>query len=109
MSCFSSHPQRRRRQRKRPQRRLLQRRPLPKPPLARLLPRCTCLKSVVFGLGIYFYATRYDYAGEQEGDLQFSTGDIINILDTSDPSGWWQGEVHGVTGVFPSNFVQMNP
>ena len=33
----------------------------------------------------------YDYAGEAEGDLAFSAGDTINILDTSDPSGWWQG------------------
>jgi len=47
----------------------------------------------------------YDYAGEAEGDLAFSVGDIINVTDPSDPSGWWQGELNGVTGAFPSNFV----
>jgi len=49
----------------------------------------------------------YDYAGEAEGDLAFATGDIIAIHDTSDPGGWWQGELNGVIGVFPSNFVEM--
>eukprot|EP01133_Synstelium_polycarpum_P009114 gene9114-10689_t len=42
----------------------------------------------------------YAYAGENEGDLSFNEGDIINVLDQSDPDGWWQGEVHGVTGGF---------
>jgi len=49
----------------------------------------------------------YDYAGEQDGDLAFSTGDQIQVIDTSDPAGWWHGTVHGKTGVFPSNFVQI--
>jgi len=50
----------------------------------------------------------YDYAGENEGDLAFNEGDTINVLDNSDPSGWWQGEINGNQGFFPSNFVQMN-
>jgi len=49
---------------------------------------------------------QFDYAGEAEGDLRFNAGDIINILDESDPSGWWQGELNGAVGVFPCNFVQ---
>lgn len=53
------------------------------------------------------YATAlYDFPGENEGDLAFYAGDQILILDTSDPSGWWQGELNGATGYFPSNFVQ---
>jgi len=48
----------------------------------------------------------YDYAGEQEGDLAFNEGDIINLIDTSDPDGWWVGELNGVQGNFPSNFVE---
>jgi len=51
----------------------------------------------------------YDYGGEQEGDLSFSAGEQIQILDTSDPDGWWRGQLaSGAVGVFPSNFVQMN-
>jgi len=48
----------------------------------------------------------YEYPGEQEGDLAFHEGDIINLIDNSDPSGWWEGELNGVTGFFPSNFVE---
>jgi len=50
----------------------------------------------------------YDYAGENEGDLSFYAGDVIAILDQSDPSGWWQGEINGISGFFPMNFVQQN-
>ena len=49
----------------------------------------------------------YDYAGETPDDLAFSEGDIIGVLDQTDPSGWWQGQLNGVTGFFPSNFVEM--
>eukprot|EP01090_Pellita_catalonica_P005770 TRINITY_DN159_c0_g1_i4.p1 TRINITY_DN159_c0_g1~~TRINITY_DN159_c0_g1_i4.p1 ORF type:complete len:330 (+),score=77.42 TRINITY_DN159_c0_g1_i4:245-1234(+) len=48
----------------------------------------------------------YDYAGENEGDLAFSAGDVITVLDDSDPSGWWQGDLNGAVGYFPSNFVE---
>ena len=49
----------------------------------------------------------YDYAGENAEDLAFREGDTITVLDQSDPSGWWQGELNGVTGFFPSNFVEL--
>jgi hypothetical protein len=29
----------------------------------------------------------YDYNAENEGDLSFKEGDIINIIDNTDPSG----------------------
>jgi len=48
----------------------------------------------------------YDYEAAQEGDLPFHEGDIINLIDTSDPDGWWVGELNGVQGNFPSNFVE---
>jgi len=52
-------------------------------------------------------AALYDYNAENEGDLSFKEGDIIIIHDQSDPSGWWEGEVNGVRGFFPSNFVSV--
>lgn len=51
---------------------------------------------------------KFDYAAENESDLSFSAGDVINIWDRSDPGGWWQGELNGVDGYFPSNFVELN-
>jgi len=49
----------------------------------------------------------YDYDGQQEGDLNFRVNDIIEITDQSDPDGWWYGECNGLSGVFPSNFVEL--
>lgn len=49
----------------------------------------------------------YDFEGQEDGDLSLCAGDRITILDQSDPSGWWQGECNGVTGTFPSNFVEL--
>lgn len=55
------------------------------------------------------YATAlYDYPGEADGDLAFSAGDSILILDQSDPGGWWCGRLGDVEGYFPSNFVQLD-
>ena len=48
----------------------------------------------------------YDYDAAQEGDLSFREGDVITLIDTSDPSGWWVGELNGAQGNFPSNFVE---
>eukprot|EP01125_Pyxidicula_operculata_P005708 TRINITY_DN1_c0_g1_i1.p1 TRINITY_DN1_c0_g1~~TRINITY_DN1_c0_g1_i1.p1 ORF type:complete len:557 (-),score=237.15 TRINITY_DN1_c0_g1_i1:22-1692(-) len=49
----------------------------------------------------------YDFAKEQETDLEFKAGDQITVLDKTDPSGWWRGrDAYGNEGVFPMNFVQ---
>eukprot|EP01132_Coremiostelium_polycephalum_P002016 gene2016-2483_t len=56
--------------------------------------------------GAYQVEAAYEYVGENEGDLSFREGDIITVLDTSDPDGWYLGELNGVQGYFPSNFVK---
>ncbi|XP_043919490.1 intersectin-2 [Protopterus annectens] len=48
----------------------------------------------------------YDYTAANEDELTFSKGQFINVLSKDDPD-WWQGEVNGVTGLFPSNYVKM--
>jgi len=50
----------------------------------------------------------YDYAGEQDGDLPFYAGDIITIIQEDDGSGWLSGELNGMSGIFPSSYVQRN-
>jgi len=49
----------------------------------------------------------YDYDAENPDDLSFKEGDTLIVLDQSDPSGWWEGELNGKSGFFPSNFVEL--
>lgn len=48
----------------------------------------------------------YNYEGKEPGDLKFSKGDII-ILRRQVDENWYHGEVSGVHGFFPTNFVQI--
>merc|ERR1712100_96434 len=43
----------------------------------------------------------FDYNTDDPNELSFKEGDIITVLQ-KDPSGWWQGELNGKIGVFPS-------
>ncbi|KAI9813483.1 MAG: hypothetical protein M1827_004159 [Pycnora praestabilis] len=44
----------------------------------------------------------YDYEAQAEGDLSFSTGDIIEIIQrTANENEWWTGKVDGRQGQFP--------
>jgi len=49
----------------------------------------------------------YAYEAANEGDLPFAEGDIITVIDQANPDGWWEGELNGARGFFPSNFVQL--
>lgn len=48
----------------------------------------------------------YDYTAANGEEMSFSKGQLINVLDKSNPD-WWKGESNGVTGLFPTNYVQM--
>ncbi|KAI1888728.1 hypothetical protein AGOR_G00171720 [Albula goreensis] len=48
----------------------------------------------------------YNYDGREPGDLKFSKGDII-ILRRQVDENWYHGEMGGVHGFFPTNFVQI--
>lgn len=48
----------------------------------------------------------YDYEAADDDELSFSEGQLINVLDKVDP-GWWEGELNGVTGLFPANYVKI--
>mmetsp|Transcript_8640 Transcript_8640/g.8546 ORF Transcript_8640/g.8546 Transcript_8640/m.8546 type:complete len:463 (+) Transcript_8640:45-1433(+) len=51
----------------------------------------------------------YDYSAQAQGDLTFTAGAVIEILQrTEDSNGWWTGKYNGQTGVFPGNYVQLN-
>uniref|UniRef100_A0A670ID68 Intersectin 2 n=1 Tax=Podarcis muralis TaxID=64176 RepID=A0A670ID68_PODMU len=48
----------------------------------------------------------YDYRANNEDELSFSKGQLINVLNKED-ADWWQGEINGSSGLFPSNYVKM--
>lgn len=46
----------------------------------------------------------YNFTAEEDDELGFSAGDIIEVLDRSDPS-WWKGRLRGRSGLFPANYT----
>ncbi|XP_077391377.1 E3 ubiquitin-protein ligase SH3RF1 [Festucalex cinctus] len=62
--------------------------------LVRSIPQLPCAKAL------------YNYDGKEPGDLKFSKGDVI-ILRRQVDENWYHGEMGGVHGFFPTNFVQV--
>lgn len=59
--------------------------------------------------GTCFEETRavvcYDYQSKGSHELSLQVGDVIgNVVKHDD--GWWQGDLNGHKGYFPSNFVE---
>ena len=51
----------------------------------------------------------YDFEAQADGDLSFSAGDVVEIVQrTGNANEWWTGKVHGRTGQFPGNYVELN-
>jgi hypothetical protein len=50
----------------------------------------------------------HDYEPQQSNTcLSFRAGQVIHVLN-KDPSGWWDGELEGRRGWFPSNYVNVD-
>ncbi|XP_024862393.1 GRB2-related adapter protein 2a isoform X2 [Kryptolebias marmoratus] len=46
----------------------------------------------------------YDFKVEEDDELEFFAGDIIEVVDRSDHS-WWTGRLRGKSGLFPANYT----
>ncbi|KAM4599869.1 intersectin-1 isoform 3-T3 [Fundulus diaphanus] len=67
----------------------------PTPP--KLAPASTALCQVI-GM--------YDYVAQNDDELAFQKGQVINVLNKDD-CDWWKGELNGREGLFPSNYVKL--
>lgn len=47
----------------------------------------------------------YDYKSQEPGDLEFSKGAKIKVVEHLSQD-WWRGDLNGQTGVFPSNYCE---
>eukprot|EP00051_Salpingoeca_urceolata_P011584 m.143926 g.143926 ORF g.143926 m.143926 type:complete len:1354 (-) comp17177_c1_seq1:132-4193(-) len=45
------------------------------------------------------------YECTAEDELSFQTGDVIELLQTPEVGGWWEGSLNGVSGWFPCKHV----
>ncbi|XP_034428868.1 SH3 domain-containing kinase-binding protein 1 isoform X3 [Hippoglossus hippoglossus] len=48
----------------------------------------------------------FSYVPQHEDELELKIGDVIDII-TEVEEGWWEGLLHGKTGMFPSNFTRV--
>ncbi|XP_051899280.1 GRB2-related adaptor protein 2-like [Pristis pectinata] len=68
------------------------------PPVARKASDCPPMQK------IRRVRAMFDFTAEADDELEFKCGDIIEVLDSADPS-WWKGSLWGRVGLFPSNYV----
>uniref|UniRef100_A0A8D2ZG56 Osteoclast-stimulating factor 1 n=1 Tax=Scophthalmus maximus TaxID=52904 RepID=A0A8D2ZG56_SCOMX len=47
----------------------------------------------------------FDYQPQNEDELELKSGDIIDVTEEVE-EGWWNGNLNGKSGLFPSNFVK---
>ncbi|XP_042359484.1 CD2-associated protein isoform X2 [Plectropomus leopardus] len=47
----------------------------------------------------------FDYQPQNEDELELKVGDIVDITEEVE-EGWWNGNLGGKSGLFPSNFVK---
>lgn len=70
----------------------IKRRPVPPPPLA----QASALRRV---------RAIHDFIPEQENELGFKVGDVLDVMNDSSQDGWWEARFKGKTGAIPASYV----
>ncbi|CAJ0961086.1 unnamed protein product, partial [Mesorhabditis belari] len=47
----------------------------------------------------------YDFPAAEDNEMSFNTGDVITVLDDSNPH-WWKARLNGREGLIPAQFVE---
>jgi amphiphysin len=56
---------------------------------------------------VQYVVALYDFVAQADGDLSFSAGDRIEIVErTASAEDWWTGRLDGAQGVFPGAWPQ---
>eukprot|EP00002_Diphylleia_rotans_P006921 TRINITY_DN1636_c0_g1_i9.p1 TRINITY_DN1636_c0_g1~~TRINITY_DN1636_c0_g1_i9.p1 ORF type:complete len:818 (+),score=140.52 TRINITY_DN1636_c0_g1_i9:474-2927(+) len=63
-------------------------------------------KSGGSGMGIMALKAVRDYAAAKQDHISIKKGDIVNVLENSDPT-WWKGEINGKVGLFPAACLEL--
>lgn len=51
---------------------------------------------------VQYVVALYDYTAQADGDLSFTAGDRIEVVEkTASAEDWWTGKLNGMSGVFP--------
>ncbi|XP_069827778.1 SH3 domain-containing protein 21 isoform X4 [Dendropsophus ebraccatus] len=57
-----------------------------------------------------FARVMFDYVPALPDELALKKGDVLAVISKeSEDEGWWRGELHGKSGLFPDNFVILIP
>ena len=48
----------------------------------------------------------YDCAADEDGDLAFSAGDMLELVSEEPGDGWITGRLGTRVGILPSNYVE---
>lgn len=60
------------------------------------------------GVEVSKVVAKWDFEGQNESQLSFKEGDIIEVvLQDVGSAGWWQGRRGGKEGIFPNNYVSV--
>jgi len=49
---------------------------------------------------------KFDCEADQEGDLAFKKGDMIELVSEEPGSGWLTGKINGNVGILPENYIE---
>lgn len=48
----------------------------------------------------------YPFTGQDHTELNFQQGDVISLIRADPGQEWWEGELRGVRGLLPNNYVE---